>query len=169
MEQTPKCLNKLSFPCNISFPQTNMRGDVQPSPHFLPPQASRLSHYCGLLVSCTSVFHCPSRMPESLLICLQVIVLAVLNKTHIKQVELIKSLPTQLMATGSDPFSLFPDRGENKAHTKAKHTSFPLSPFPSPQSRFLQQQNRSLSQSAARESLNLSESTFPRLTKFKKE
>lgn len=40
MEQTPKCLNKLNFPRNISFPQTNMRGDVQPSLPTFPSSPS---------------------------------------------------------------------------------------------------------------------------------
>ena len=120
---------------------------------------------CRAQVCCV----CPSRMHQSLLMCLQIIVLAVLNNTHIKQVELIQSLPTQLTAAGSDPFSLFPARGENKAHVKAKYTSFPLClPAMAPKSWFPQQQKRSLSQSVSRKRLTFLDSTFPCLTKFKK-
>lgn len=116
---------------------------------------------------------CLLRTHQSLLICLQIIVLAVLNNAHIKQVELIQSLPTQLTATGSDPFSLFPVRGQNKAHVKAKYTSFPLClPSPAPESWFPQQQKRSLSQSqsVSQKRLNFLESTFPFpcLKRFKK-
>lgn len=112
---------------------------------------------------------CPSRTHQSLLICLQVIVLAILNNTHVMQVELIQSLPTQLTAAGSDPFSLLPDKGENKAHVKAKIRKFSLLfPLPGPKSWFPQQQKRSLSQSVSRKRLNFLESTFPCVTKFKK-
>lgn len=55
-EQTLNCLNKLHSPCNISLSlEKQVEMFSPPFLSFLPP-ALRLSHYCGLLVSCTSVF-----------------------------------------------------------------------------------------------------------------
>lgn len=51
VEQTPKCLSKLSFPPNISFPQTNMWGDVRPSlPSF--PSSPSLETVPVLWIAC---------------------------------------------------------------------------------------------------------------------
>lgn len=147
------------------FPRQTGRDALPSLPTFLPLPVPLLWIACQAQVWCFS----PLRRHQLLLICLQIIVLAVLNNNHVKQVELIQSLPTQLTTTGSYSFSLFPARGENKAHVKAKCKSFPLRlPSPASKSWFPQQQKRSLNQSVSGKRLSFLESAFPCLTKFLK-